>query len=223
MSFADYFRILRRRGWILILTALLTAASAYVFSAVQTPIYKSTVYVGVQASRADWGLTQSAKSLLRFYVSVIRTETYAQKVISLKEMDRTASDLLGDVTIASDESRFVIQIDVDDPNPAEANDIAQKWADFFVQWRNDENAQVRREDQVKAFVLDPPRPALDRPQKSVNTLAGGILGLLLGGVIVFVLEYVESNVIRSPQDIERALGLSALGVIPALAAGRRKG
>jgi capsular polysaccharide biosynthesis protein len=94
---------------------------------------------------------------------------------------------------------------------------------LFVQWRNDQNAAARREDQVTAVVLDPPRYDLDRPKKSINTLAGGILGLLLGGLIVFVMEYVESGVLRSPQDVERALGLSVLGAIPAgESAARRK-
>ena len=57
----------------------------------------------------------------------------------------------------------------------------------------------------------------------VNTLAGGILGVLLGGVAIFVLEYLESNIIRSRQDAERVLGLAVIGAIPAAEAGRRKG
>ncbi len=214
MALIDYWLILRRRGWIIALLAALTAASALVFSLVQTPVYKSTIYVGVLPARPDLGLTQSAKTLLRLYVSVINTETFAQKVIDAKQMDRTAGDLLGDVTIASDDSRFVIQIDVKDSDPAEANDIAQKWADFFIQWRDDQNAAARREDRVEAFALDPPRPALDHPKKTINTLAGAILGALLGGVILFVLEYVESGILRSPQDIDRMLALPVLGAIP---------
>jgi len=214
MALTDYVRVLRRRGWIIALLAALTAVSAFVFSAVQTPVYKSTIYVGVLPARPDLGLTQSAKTLLRLYVSVINTETFAQKVIDAKQLDRTAADLLGDVTIASDDSRFVIQIDVEDPDPAEANDVAQKWAGFFIQWRDDQNAVARREDRVEAFVLDPPRPALYRPQNTINTLAGAILGALLGGVIVFVLEYIESGIIRSPQDIDRMLALPVLGAIP---------
>ncbi len=216
MALIDYWRILHRRGWIILLLAALTAASAFVFSTLQTKIYKSTIEVGILPSRPDQGLTQSAKTLLRLYVSVIHTEKYAQKVIDEKKMDRTAGDLLSDVSIASDDSRFVIQIDVKDSDPAEANDIAQKWADFFIQWRNDQNATARLEDRVDAFVLDPASDTLDHPKRSINTLAGAILGALLGGVIVFVLEYVESGVIRSPQDIERMLALSVLGAIPAL-------
>jgi len=220
MSLTEYFRILRRRGWILALMAVLTAASAFVFSAVQTPIYQSTINVLVQPVRPDLGLTTSAKNLLRSYVAWMSTRTNAGKVIDELQLDRTAESLLGDVTIASDDSRFVIQIDVENEDGDLANDIAQKWADLFVQWRNDQNAIARREDRVDVFVLDPPRYDLDRPQKTVNTLAGAILGVLLGGVVIFALEYVESSVIRSPQDVERVLALSVLGAIPAVKGSR---
>ena len=124
MSLTEYFRILRRWGWLLALAIVLTAGAAYVFSKVQTPIYRSTVVVNIQPARPDFGLTSSAKTLLRSYVTVIATETYAQKVINTLHLDRTPGSLLGDVTIASDDSRFVIQIDVRDQNGSVARDIA---------------------------------------------------------------------------------------------------
>jgi capsular polysaccharide biosynthesis protein len=224
MSLTDYWRILRRRGWIIVLVALLTAVSAYVFSTLQTPVYKSTAYIGVVPARPDFGLTQSAKSLLRLYVFWMQSHNNAQKVIDELQLDLTPEALLSQASIASDDSRFVIQLDVKNPNGEEANRIAQYWAELFVQWRESQNAEARREDRVSAFIQDPPRYSLFRPQKRINTLAGGILGLLLGGVIVFVLEYLESGIIRSPQELERALPkVSVVGAIPRLEASRRKG
>lgn len=214
MSVNDYVRILRRWWWIMALLALLTSASAYVFSALQTPIYKSTVFVGVQPSRPDFGLSQSTQALLRFYVSVINTETYARKVIDVLQLDMVPGELLSDVTIASDNSRFVIQIDVENLNGDVANDIGRTWALEFKAWRDAENAQIAREDQVEAFILDNPRYSLFRPQKSINTLAGGILGLLIGGLMIFLVEYRDASVIRFAEDVERGLGLPVLGVIP---------
>ena len=214
MSLTEYVRILRRWGWVLVLAALLAAGAAYIFSKIQTPIYRSTIQVGVQPTRPDLGLTTSAKTLLRYYVSVIDTETYAQKVIKDKGLDRTPGSLLGDVTIASDDSRFVITIDVKDPNPNTASDIATAWAGEFKAWRDAQNATVQLTDKVDALILDAPQTALYRPTTKVNVLAGAILGLLLGGLIVFVVEYLESGVIRSSDDVERALNLSVLGAIP---------
>ena len=214
MPLSEYFRILYRRGWILALMSLLTAAAAFVFSKLQTPVYQATVYVLVKPSRTDFGLTQSAKILLRSYVAWMDTDSRAQEVINALEIDKVPTALRGDVTIASDDSRFVIQVDAESENQQLAGDVAQKWAELFVQWRDADNQTQRKEDRVEAEILDAPRLSLDRPKTTINTLAGVILGVLLGGVIVFVIEYIESAVIRSAADIERQFSLPVLGAIP---------
>ena len=61
---------------------------------------------------------------------------------------------------------------------------------------------------------DVPRYSLDRPKKAINTIAGAVLGLLLGGVIVFVLEYLESSIVRRRDDLERMLEMPVLATIP---------
>ena len=216
MALTEYFRILRRWGWIMVLAAALTAGSAYVLSKAQTPVYKSTIVVGVQPTRPDLGLTAAAKSLLRYYVLVIDTETYAKKVITELQLDRTPASLLGDVTIASDDSRFAVQIDVLNSNGDVANDIARVWAEKFAAWRDEQNATVQRADKVLAVIVDDAKYSQFRPNTKVNTLAGAILGLLLGGAIVFLVEFREAGVIRSPEDVERVLALSVLGAIPPL-------
>lgn len=215
MPLSEYVHVLYRRGWILILAAILTAAAAFVFSKLQTPVYKSTIYILVQPSRVDLGLTESAKSLLRSYVAWMDTDNRAADVITALQLDEEPATLHGNVTIASDDSRFVIQIDVKNGNGDLANDIAQKWADLFIQYRNDDNQKQRQEDRVNAIVLDAPKYVTDSPKTSINTLAGAILGILFGGVIVFVLEYLESAVIRTPTDVERQFNLPVLGAIPA--------
>ncbi len=224
MPLLEYLRLIRRRGWIVLLVAALTAVSAYVFSKLQTPIYKATVYILVQPARTDFGLTQSAKILLRSYVAWMDTDSRAGQVIDALQLDRTPQDLRSDVQIASDDSRFVIQIDAKDQIGDQANDIAKEWAKTFIQWRQDENQKQDKTDRVDAILLDEPRYTLDRPKTKVNVAAGAILGGLLGGLIVFALEWIESGVLRSPGDVERFLDLTVIGVIPSLetAADRRK-
>ena len=215
MELQDYLRVLRRRGWLIILLVVLTAVASFAFSRLQTPIYKSSVDILVQPARADFGLTQSARILLRSYVSFMDTDTQAQRVINLLSLDRLPGELRSHVKIASDESRLVIQLNVEDPDGELANNIAQAWTDLFIQWRNAENAGQRKEDQVQAIQLDPPRYALARPKWRINVLAGAILGGLIGGVAVFALEWIESGVVRRPEDVDRYLDLPLLGAIPA--------
>ncbi len=214
MPISEYFRILRRRWWIIPLLVVLAAGSAYVFSKVQTPVYKATLYVLIKPSRSDFGLTQSAKLVLRSYVAWLDTRENAQQVIDALQLDETPEALKSNVTLASDDSRFVIQIDVKDENQKTAADVAWQWGLLLQKWRESENASAQRTDWVSAEILDTPLVSLYQPQTKVNTLAGAVLGLLLGAVLIFALEYLEAGILRSPQDVERALALSVLGTIP---------
>jgi capsular polysaccharide biosynthesis protein len=45
-------------------------------------------------------------------------------------------------------------------------------------------------------------------------VAGGVLGLLLGSVIVLILELIENSVVRSREDVERTLEMVVLASIP---------
>ncbi len=214
MPITEYFYILRRRGWIIILLAVLAAASAYVFSRVQTKVYRASIVVLIKPSRSDLGLTQSAKTLLRSYVAWLDTRDNAQQVIDTLHLDQTPEALKSNVTIASDDSQFTIQIDVKDQNQKTASDVAFQWADLLRKWRDSENTNAQRQDWVSAEVLDTPLVSLYTPQTRVNVVAGAILGMLLGGIIIFAMEYSEAGILRSPQDVERGLSLTVLGAIP---------
>ena len=214
MELADYFNILRRRGWIIILVAAITAASAYGFSKLQTTVYKATVQVSINPARADFGLTQSAKWLLRNYVAIIDSNTWSEDVIQRLSLDMTPGQLRSNVIIASDDSRFTIQVDVKDTDPGQATSIANEWAQLLVEWREQENADQRKEDQVKAYQIDAATWGIFSPKTKINVVAGGVLGVLLAGVIIFFLQWVESGVVRSASDVERQLGLTILGAVP---------
>jgi capsular polysaccharide biosynthesis protein len=214
LELAAYFRILRRRGWIIILMVLITAASAYGFSKLQTPVYQASVRVSIMPARADFGLTQSAKILLRNYVAIIHSEKWAGDVIHRLSIDLTPGQLRGNTIVASDDSRLLIQIDVKDHAAEQAARIANEWGQLVVEWREQENAKQRKEDQVHAYQIDAASWGLFSPKTRINTIAGGILGVLLAGVIIFFLEWVESGIVRSVHDVERQLGLTVLGTIP---------
>ncbi|MCH2539182.1 MAG: Wzz/FepE/Etk N-terminal domain-containing protein [Anaerolineales bacterium] len=215
MLIIEYFRIFWRRGWVMMLSAVLTAGSALLFSVVQTPVYQSTVDVLVQPARTDFGLTQSAKLLLDSYVAFLDTENSATEVIDVLQLDMLPETLRGDVHIAAEAQRFLIRIEVENQSGDLANDIARHWAQLLVQWRNDENQKQRREDRVTAIILDHPRYELDRPRRAINSAAGAVMGLLIGAAVVLVLEYMDAGMVRNRKDVEGILGMSVLGAIPA--------
>lgn len=215
MKVQDYVNILRRRGWIVILTVLVTASSAFVYSKLQTPVYRSSVQVGIQAARPDWGAAQTVQILLDSYVSFMYTRPEAQKVIDELGLMRTPEELKGDVTIASDRQDLTIQIDVDDPDGEQANRIARTWAEHLVRWRDSENQRQMKPDRVFATILEEPTYHQIRPKTKINTAAGGIFGLLIGTLVVMVIEWLDAGLVRTPGEVEQSANLSVVGVIPA--------
>lgn len=217
MSLRDTLRILRQRGWIALLIAILTAAAAFGFSEMQTPIYKSTILLSI-STRPDWGTSQAAKALLRNYAANMYSLPWAQQVIDRLQLDITPEDLKSRVTIDPDETRFTLQIEVKDYSPELANRIAETWAQLTVEWRQQENQKLlEKRDWVNASIIEPPKASLYSPQTKINTLAGFILGALLGVLVVFGLEWIESGIVRTPEDMERFAGLTVLGTIPTVA------
>ena len=215
MELRDYLRILRKRWWIILLVTLLTAAAAAGLSAIQTPIYKASVQLSVWPDRIDNGAQLAAKALLRAFAVFVDSNDFAARVIQDLQLDMEPQALNDNVTIESKDEDFIIQIDVLDASGEEAVSIANKWADRIVEWRNQANQDQRKEDRVSATVRErAERYAKFRPQTTLNTIAGGIIGLMLGGLIVFILEWVESGVLRTPEDVERAMGMTVLGTIP---------
>jgi len=214
MNLMDYGRILVRRGWIMILLAVIAAGSAYFLSKQQTPIYRASQRVLMQPARADLGLTEASKTLLDSHVAYLYSSFRAQEVIDTLHLDMTPEQLISNVNIAPEATSLVVQIDVDLPDASVAGNVAREWGNLLVQYRATENQTVNRTDRIDANLQDNPKVSLLRPSVAVNALAGGLLGLLLGGVVIFVLEYLESAIVRSREDVERLLDLPVLASIP---------
>ncbi len=215
MELTDYIRILRKRWWIIVVAIVLTAGSAFVFSELQYPEYTSTAEVIVNPARPDFGLTQSARILLRSYMTVADSYHWAQNVIDELQLPMTPEGLRGNTNFAAEDDRMVVKIQVKDYDGDQANDIARTWANLLVQWRDSENAALRKEDRVEAILRDQPRYAQSWPPRAAIMLAAGVVfGVVIAGVVVFFLEWLEAGVIRTPQDIERQLDLTVVGAIP---------
>lgn len=213
MELNDYIRILKRRWWIILLTTVLTAGAAFAFSKMQEPTYKSSVRLLI-TSRPDFGQTQAAQALIRDFSAWLRSSYRAEDVIDELQLDMDPMALLGDVTIAPATDSNLIQIDVENSDPNLANDIARVWGDQLIQFRNTENAGLREEDRIKAQFLDDPQAGLAGPNTKINVAAGAVFGFLLGVILVFILEWIESGIIRRSEDIERYLGIPVIGTIP---------
>jgi capsular polysaccharide biosynthesis protein len=223
MELKEYIRIVRRRGWIVLLLAVLVAGAAYAFSKAQATIYEASVNLTVRPARADWGLSNTVGSLLRSLAGDITTHSFLREVIDREQLDTTTDDLLNGKTVfVKDEAAdFTISIVVRDPNDQVAVQMVNAIADLFVEKREQWNQAQDKRDRIDVAIRDHARYAgVYSPKAKINVLAGAVLGALIGMLIVSMMEWLEAGVVRSSGDMDR-LGVPALGAIPA-ESGRRR-
>jgi capsular polysaccharide biosynthesis protein len=215
VELSQYLHILRRRWWIILVAVVVTAASGFLFARLQTPEYQSTVEVIIQPARPDLGLTQSAKWLLRTYMTRADSNQWAQDVIDALRLDMEAPILRSNARFSAEEDRMVIRIEIEDTDPQQANRIALQWAEQLRNWRDEQNQYQRKEDRVYAELRDDPTYAQAwPPRRSIVLAAGGILGLVIALVVIFFLEWAEAGVLRTPRDVEQWTNMAVLGAIP---------
>ncbi len=221
MEISDYLRILRKRGWIIIAVALVAAASAFAFSKMQTPIYSASVKLSVVPARAtDWGSNNSLKDLLRNYAESIRTHTMATVVIDRAQLDMDTTTFLSKLFVNTDGSTFTLELEARDRDPKVAMDMVDTMARVFGEDRDQWNQRQDKRDRIEVKMLDSVYNLGYQqysPKTQINTLAGGLFGILVGLLVIFFLEWLEMDVIRTAADVERAINVAVLGAVPPVA------
>ncbi len=216
MDLREYARVLFKRGWIVVLLALVGALGAAGFSKLQTPIYRSTITLSAVPTRpSDYGQSLAIKNLLQLYSKQLQTKTLAQQVVDKLQLDIPVEKFLSEVNVSANEADFTLMIEAKDPNIDMVPQMAQTLAETYVYQHDQENFKIDQQDRILVNILDNATPPEKfSPKTTINTIAGGILGGLVGLFVIFVLEFLQSAFVRSADDIERYLGLTVLGSIP---------
>jgi len=216
LEFQDYLEIIRKRGWIVIFLALFTAGVAVLVGMLQTPVYRASMVLRAEPVRADWGLSNAGKDLLRSYTLQLMSHQTAKRAIDRAQLDMSTDDLLEKIAVSTDASNFSIRIDAKDTDPGVAVKLAQTMGEIFAEDRAAWNDKQDKRDQIIVTINDNVRYAeLFSPKLKINLIAGAIIGVLLAGVVIFFLQWMQADLLRTPVQVERATGLVVLGSIPA--------
>ena len=216
MEFREYWTIAIKRGWIVILVAVVAAVAALGVSMLMPETYRATIQLSANPARADWGLNQATQDLLRNYVLNIKTHNMTQQAIDRAQLDMSTYDFLANLDVSADSSNMSITIQAESRDPEEAGLMAQTLADVFVEERRQWNSEQDKRDRIYVEKVDDIRDVpLASPKKTFNMAAGAVFGAIVGGIIVFMLEWLQSDILRTVADVEKAIAVPALGTIPA--------
>ena len=216
MEFREYWNIAIKRGWIIVLVAVVAAVAALGVSMLMSETYRATIQLSANPARADWGLNQATQGLLRNYVLNIKSHTMTQDAIDRAQLDMSTYDFLANLDVSADSSNMSITIQAESHDPEEARLMAQTLADVFVEERRQWNSEQDKRDRIYVEKVDDIRDVpLASPKKLFNMAAGAVFGAIAGGIIVFVLEWLQSDILRTVADVQKAVAVPALGAIPA--------
>lgn len=216
MRLRDYGRVLTRRWWIFLLCAIVAAAAAYGYSKQQEVLYRSTAKIYVTPARNDLGLTLTTQNLIIQYSQQLKSDRFIDEVNQKLRLDLPREKLLSRIGVAGTADNLAILVSIDDPFPQQAQSIARTLARSFIDAHdsNQEKRRVEPRDQIALTMFDDPRPGeIAQPKTRTNVLAALVLGLLIGGIIAFGLEFLDDT-IKDTEDVERFIALPAIGSIP---------
>jgi capsular polysaccharide biosynthesis protein len=215
MDLRAYLSILRRRGWIILVTAILAMVLAGGLSLLQTKTYRATARISAVPARPDWGLGSSAKDLLRSFVLNINTHDMANQVITAASLDMSSYDLLSKLPVSAEPENFAIRIDAVDEDPQVAAKMVLTMAQLYVNERTSYYNTLDKDNRIEVKLVDSVIDApLFRPNIKMNLVAGFALGAVIGALIVLLLEWMSADILATPVHVQRATGLAILGAIP---------
>ena len=206
-------RTIWRKKLLILLTAILTTGLAFAYSAfLATPQYDSTtrLYVITQSSDNGAGITnqdlQAGSFLVQDYKEIILSQDVLKNVTTTLGI---TEDIKGKITVTIPTDTRILSITVRDSDPNQAATIANTLRDEAAK----KIIEVTKVSDVTTLEAAVPAEKPSTPQTRRNLVLGFVAGAFLATALVLVLEVLDDRVKR-PQDIEDALGLSLLGIVP---------
>lgn len=211
----ELFAVLLRKAWIILLAGVGLAIVALLISKfVIRPQYISTTKVYVmnrQDSNAviTYSDLQSGAQLTQDYMTLITSRPVTEQVIAELGLDMKHKDMVDIISVDNPKNTRTLTISVEYNDPYMAKEIAdaiRKASTVHITNVMDIDAVNVVEE---ANVPDEP----SSPNIKKNTVMCGAIGVALAMIVISII-YILDDTIKTPEDVEKYLGLSVLSSIP---------
>ena len=209
----ELFAYLWSEARLIIVVALLCGLLSFVFTKFFiTPTYQSkgSLYVvSSQDSLVNLSDFQMGNYLASDYERMVYTHEVIDQTIENLDLDYTTEELRKMVEIVNPNNTRILEFVVTGPEPQESADIANELMDVVRSYIED--IMLTEAPNILSIAQVPTKRF--KPSYSKNI----ILGCLLGGLfVVFVLfiRFISDDKIKTPEDIEKYVGLHTLAIIP---------
>ena len=214
-------RIWEKKVLVVLVTLLFTTASLAYSIFLVTPKYSSTtkVYV-VNQKKDDKAITtqdvQLGSLLVKDYKEIILSNKVMEDSAEKSGTGITAKELAKKVSVDAPKDTRIISITVQDKDPQVASDLANTVKEVSA----DQIKEVTKIDDVTTLEEAKAATSPSSPNIPKNGILATALGFILAVAGVVLFELLDDRVKRA-EDIEEAMGLVLLGVVPDTKIGKR--
>jgi len=213
----QYFHLLKKYFWFIILGTLLAAGSSYGVSSQLPPIYRASTSLFIGAGGAigeDYGTVTASEHLATSYKELLTKRSILES--TAKGLQLAPQETKSLLTGKNIEARLipntsVIILTVENSNPIIAMRLTNGIVAAFKETLRELGRAGGRDLIVVEPAIRPLKPVA--PRKFLNTLAAAIGGAFLAISIVLLLEYLDDT-LKSESDISQNLSLPTLATIP---------
>lgn len=178
-----------------------------------TPQYTSStrIYVITPNNSITAQDLQAGSFLANDYKEIITSTDVLEKVISSEKLNYPSSQLLQKITVSILKDTRVISISVEDANPK----MSQKLANSVREAAVSKIKAVTQVEDITTLEKGNLPKAPFSPNIKKNVLIGFIVGAGLSTIVLVIMGILDDRV-NTEEDIEKALGLTSLGIVPDL-------
>lgn len=219
LDLRDYFRILRKRIWLIVAIVLLSTLAAAVYSMFfKEAVYQASTKIIVnraanQAATGQLDLNEINTNIrmIDTYKEIIRTPAIMDRVVAEHpEFGLSSEQLIQRIQVNSVNNTQVMTLSFQDTSYRMAAEIVNAVSLIFQQeipnLFNVENVSILNEAKMDIT------PAPVAPNIPLNIAIGFIVSLMLAAGLAFLLEYMDDT-LKTEEDIHQALGLPTLAMI----------
>ena len=136
MELRKFVQVIWQRIWIILLAVVMVTGMTYYLSVTTTPVYSASttleVTLGLDPSSDQYSSLRSSEMVAVTYVEQIRSPVMLQQAIDSLGLAISAEALAKAVSAQQVRDTQLIQVTVENPNPALARELANKVAEVFI-------------------------------------------------------------------------------------------
>lgn len=203
------------------MTVAVCVLGAVLISLLTTPLYQASTRLFVSTTAGStlaetYQGNRFSQERVVSYAELLKGETLAQRTVDKLGLDISAANLRDHVDAEAILDTVLIKVEVLDPSPVRARDIANTLSDEFVAMVREletpeDGSRPDSRVVVEQRATIPNSPVV--PKTARNIAVGLLLGLALGIALAVIRDLLD-NTVKDRENLEEITGSGVVGSIP---------